>query len=86
MDCFTPPAGKAPPVESVLVFSPLPTRKRQRGTGDGDASALQEEIAMLRKAFARERMAKMGALRLASDLKSRYNRAKLRAEEAARKL
>ena len=40
---------------------------------------------MLRRAFARERKAKMGALRLASHLKSRNNRAKLRAEEAARK-
>ena len=40
---------------------------------------------MLRAAFARERKAKMGALRLASDLMSRNNRAKLRAEEAARK-
>jgi hypothetical protein len=85
MDCFTPQAGKAPPAESVLAPSPLPTRKRQRGTGDGDASALQEEIAMSRKAFARERMAKTGALRLASHLKSRNNRAKLRAEEAASK-
>ena len=46
---------------------------------------MQEENAMLRAAFARERKAKMGALRLASDLMSRNNRAKLRAEEAARK-